>query len=216
MGRKKKYLNDYRAEELLRSLDNAPLEGKFDFCIEEEESYYETVDPETITCLIQTETPEDVLIKKELAVCVKEALNSLTRRESKILKLRFGIGTSNDIDLTLEGVGKLFGLQKERIRQIEAKALRKLRHPLRAGLLKLMMFDDVNPPTIWDDLFKPAPQFDSDFDSLEEYAGKLLAWNQERLCAITHLSKLKKFIKSGKSNYKQDVDEWRKYARMEL
>ena len=58
---------------------------------------------------------------------VKDVLDSLTPREAKVLRMRFGIEMSTDH--TLEEVGKQFDVTRERIRQIEAKALRKLRHP---------------------------------------------------------------------------------------
>jgi RNA polymerase primary sigma factor len=68
-----------------------------------------------------------------LATSVTEALGELTPREQSILRMRFGIGGA--ADLTLEEVGKVFGVTRERIRQIEAKALEKLRHPARARKL---------------------------------------------------------------------------------
>ncbi|MCC6780713.1 MAG: sigma-70 family RNA polymerase sigma factor [Hyphomicrobiales bacterium] len=68
-----------------------------------------------------------------LATFVTEALSDLTPREQSILRMRFGIGGA--VDLTLEEVGKVFGVTRERIRQIEAKALEKLRHPTRARKL---------------------------------------------------------------------------------
>ncbi len=69
---------------------------------------------------------------------VHEALASLTPREQRILRMRFGIGGTTDH--TLEEVGKEFGVTRERIRQIEAKALEKLREPARAR--KLATFID--------------------------------------------------------------------------
>jgi len=69
---------------------------------------------------------------------VGEALAELTPREQHILRLRFGIGGATD--RTLEEIGKEFGVTRERIRQIEAKALQKLRHPTRAR--KLATFVD--------------------------------------------------------------------------
>jgi RNA polymerase primary sigma factor len=69
---------------------------------------------------------------------VGEALADLTPREQRILRMRFGIGSS--ADHTLEEIGKEFGVTRERIRQIEAKALEKLRHPARAH--KLATFVD--------------------------------------------------------------------------
>ena len=65
-----------------------------------------------------------------MAQSVAEALAELSPREQRILRMRFGIGGTSDH--TLEEVGKVFGVTRERIRQIEAKALRKLRHPSRA------------------------------------------------------------------------------------
>ncbi|MEK7070793.1 MAG: sigma factor-like helix-turn-helix DNA-binding protein, partial [Patescibacteria group bacterium] len=59
---------------------------------------------------------------------------SLTERESKVLRMRFGLDGSKP--LTLEEVGKVFGVTRERIRQIESKALRKLRHPSRRRKLQ--------------------------------------------------------------------------------
>ena len=65
---------------------------------------------------------------------VKDALGSLTQREQEVLRLRFGLDDGRS--RTLEEVGKEFKVTRERIRQIEAKALRKLRHPSRSRKLK--------------------------------------------------------------------------------
>jgi RNA polymerase primary sigma factor len=70
----------------------------------------------------------------------KDILDSLTQREAKVLRMRFGIEMNTDH--TLEEVGKQFDVTRERIRQIEAKALRKLRHPSRSD--KLRSFVDTN------------------------------------------------------------------------
>ena len=67
----------------------------------------------------------------------REALEGLTSREAKVLRMRFGIDMNTDH--TLEEVGKQFDVTRERIRQIEAKALRKLRHPSRSGQLKTFL-----------------------------------------------------------------------------
>ncbi len=80
------------------------------------------------------ENPVDATIREALAEAIHEVLEGLTDREQKVLMMRFGIGMNTDH--TLEEVGKQFGVTRERIRQIEAKALRKLRHPSRAQKLK--------------------------------------------------------------------------------
>jgi RNA polymerase primary sigma factor len=72
----------------------------------------------------------DILRKRE----VNKILSTLTEREAKILKLRFGIDTG--YPRTLEEVGKIFRVTRERVRQIEAKAIRKLRHPSRSKMIK--------------------------------------------------------------------------------
>jgi RNA polymerase primary sigma factor len=69
-----------------------------------------------------------------LSDSTKRVLSTLTPREEKVLRMRFGIGERSDH--TLEEVGRDFQVTRERIRQIEAKALRKLRHPSRAKKLK--------------------------------------------------------------------------------
>ncbi len=81
-----------------------------------------------------TLAPADAALHGSMREVVKEVLDSLTPREAKVLRMRFGIEMSTD--QTLEEVGKQFDVTRERIRQIEAKALRKLRHPSRADKLK--------------------------------------------------------------------------------
>jgi len=80
------------------------------------------------------ESPVDSSIEEGLREATKEVLNSLTAREAKVLRMRFGIDMNTDH--TLEEVGKQFDVTRERIRQIEAKALRKLRHPTRSDHLR--------------------------------------------------------------------------------
>jgi len=79
-------------------------------------------------------SPVEAVIGINLSGQTQEVLESLTERETKVLKLRFGIGDGRDH--TLEEVGQQFEVTRERIRQIEAKALRKLRHPTRSKKLK--------------------------------------------------------------------------------
>ena len=81
--------------------------------------------------------PADAYVKAANGETVDMVLSTLSDREANIIRMRFGIG--RDRAMTLEEVGKEFSLTRERIRQIEAKALRKLRHPSRAGILKECM-----------------------------------------------------------------------------
>jgi RNA polymerase primary sigma factor len=74
---------------------------------------------------------------EQLKVAVKDTLNSITPTEAKILRMRFGIDMPSDY--TLEEVGQHFDVTRERIRQIEANALRKIKHPSRADILRRFM-----------------------------------------------------------------------------
>ena len=78
--------------------------------------------------------PSEAIVNLNLAEQTRKVLSTLTPREEKVLRMRFGIGEESDH--TLEEVGQDFNVTRERIRQIEAKALRKLRHPSRSGKLK--------------------------------------------------------------------------------
>jgi RNA polymerase primary sigma factor len=79
-------------------------------------------------------SPSDAILAKNLSEQSRRVLATLTPREEKVLRMRFGIGEKSDH--TLEEVGKDFTVTRERIRQIEAKALRKLRHPVRSKKLR--------------------------------------------------------------------------------
>ncbi len=85
-------------------------------------------------------SPGDAIVNFNLAEQTRKVLRTLTPREEKVLRMRFGIGEK--ADHTLEEVGRDFRVTRERIRQIEAKALRKLRHPSRSR--KLKSFVDTN------------------------------------------------------------------------
>ncbi len=85
--------------------------------------------------------PMDAAMQAGLRDVVKEILDSLTPREAKVLRMRFGIEMTSDH--TLEEVGKQFDVTRERIRQIEAKALRKLKHPSRSDKLRSFTTDGV-------------------------------------------------------------------------
>ena len=79
-------------------------------------------------------SPAEAVIAMNLSEQTRKVLATLTPREEKVLRMRFGIGEKSDH--TLEEVGQDFFVTRERIRQIEAKALRKLRHPTRCRRLK--------------------------------------------------------------------------------
>ena len=80
------------------------------------------------------ESPIENATETGLQETVRDVLSGLTPREAKVLRMRFGIDMNTDH--TLEEVGKQFDVTRERIRQIEAKALRKLRHPSRSEQLR--------------------------------------------------------------------------------
>ena len=92
------------------------------------------IEDNTISSPIENATAEG------LREATREVLDNLTEREAKVLKMRFGIDMPSDH--TLEEVGKQFDVTRERIRQIEAKALRKLRHPSRSEHLRSFLEND--------------------------------------------------------------------------
>ena len=85
-------------------------------------------------------SPSSAMMNLSLSEQTRRILSTLTPREEKVLRMRFGIGEESDH--TLEEVGKDFNVTRERIRQIEAKALRKLRHPSRSKKLKVFLEDE--------------------------------------------------------------------------
>jgi RNA polymerase primary sigma factor len=84
-----------------------------------------------------TMSPADAALYESMRNVVKDVLDSLPAREAKVLRMRYGLDMAGD--LTLEEVGKQFDVTRERIRQIEAKAMSKLRHPSRADRLKTFL-----------------------------------------------------------------------------
>lgn len=91
-------------------------------------------------------TPVDAVVNDDLKEKVREILKTLTPREEKVLKMRFGIDVASEH--TLEEVGKDFSVTRERIRQIEVKALRKLRHPSRSKRLQNFFDRDISKEDI--------------------------------------------------------------------
>ncbi|MCO5330099.1 MAG: RNA polymerase sigma factor RpoD [Ilumatobacteraceae bacterium] len=83
---------------------------------------------------LSADAPADMAAKRMLTQAVEEALGELTEREQEIVRMRFGLDDGQA--RTLEDVGREFGVTRERIRQIEAKTLAKLRHPMRSQRLK--------------------------------------------------------------------------------
>ena len=79
-------------------------------------------------------SPSDAVVKLNLNEMTEQVLNTLTPREERIIKMRFGLEDGSEH--TLEEVGQIFGVTRERIRQIEAKALRRLRHPTKSSRLR--------------------------------------------------------------------------------
>jgi len=85
----------------------------------------------------QTQSPFEHAVMFNLQETTEQALAGLSTREAKVLRMRFGIGT--DDEYTLEEIGRHFDVTRERIRQIEAKAMRKLRHPARCAVLQTFL-----------------------------------------------------------------------------
>src|SRR5262249_29159146 len=84
-------------------------------------------------------SPADAVINITLKEMTEQVLNTLRPREERVIKMRFGL--EDGTERTLEEVGQVFGVTRERIRQIEAKALRKLRHPGRSRQLRAFVAD---------------------------------------------------------------------------
>lgn len=105
------YSHGYLRDEDMPELPCVPLEGE---CVD----------------------PYEELFKKELIAVVQKALETLTPKEIKVLQMRFGIGMTQEY--TLEEVGVVFDLSRERIRMIEWRALRYMKHPLRSDKLRAL------------------------------------------------------------------------------
>ena len=94
----------------------------------------------TDTIVANDGNPEEEMVRHSIRSTVDRVLETLGPREADVLRLRFGLDDRGDH--TLEEVGQMYGLTRERIRQIEAKALRKLRHPSRSEQLRSFLMDD--------------------------------------------------------------------------
>ncbi len=119
-------LSVVRVNEILRAIQE-PVSLETPILSEEKELKDVIIDEKSVS-------PFKTLENSEAANRIEQVLSSLTEREEKIIRMRFGIGVGSEH--TLEEVGKFFNLTRERIRQIEIKALKKLRHPARSKLLR--------------------------------------------------------------------------------
>jgi RNA polymerase primary sigma factor len=119
-------LSVVRVNEILRAIQE-PVSLETPILSEEKELKDVIIDEKSVS-------PFKTLENNEASQRIEQVLSSLTEREEKIIRMRFGIGVSSEH--TLEEVGKFFNLTRERIRQIEIKALKKLRHPARSKLLR--------------------------------------------------------------------------------
>jgi RNA polymerase primary sigma factor len=119
-------LSVVRVNEILRAIQE-PVSLETPILSEEKELKDVIIDEKSVS-------PFKTLENNEASNRIEEVLASLTEREEKIIRMRFGIGIGNEH--TLEEVGKFFNLTRERIRQIEIKALKKLRHPARSKMLR--------------------------------------------------------------------------------
>jgi RNA polymerase sigma factor (sigma-70 family) len=108
--------------------------------------------------------PDYEIYKKELAEQVKDMLDSLTPREAKVLRMRYGIEL--DCDYTLEEVGKRFDVTRERIRQIEARAMRKMFNPFRNSVLR----------SVW----MPEQYYETTEDKRREIESRQREWQDAR------------------------------------
>ena len=104
---------------------------------ESEDSYFgDFIEDESVESPVQSATQE--MLKER----IDDVLNTLTYREREIIKLRYGIG--DGYTYTLEEVGRIFKVTRERVRQVEAKAIRKLQHPVRARKLEGFLDGSMN------------------------------------------------------------------------
>lgn len=179
MRKKYKTAMHYREREVIGSLGLLPLSGDFTpTYFVEEESSYETINPEEIEQLTEFFGPEDILEEIQFKQVMRQIIDSLSPRESKILQFRFGIDTVTDY--SLEQIASMYSIHKERVRQIEAKAFRKLRHPSRTSVL-----DDLLgiSPTLWEKTKEVPPERDTEFGwnerDEEKHKEKVQCWQKE-------------------------------------
>ena len=190
MGKIIKHYNDYTEQNILSAVGTTPLFGTLEFYWKDRFDC-ETVDPETIEALIERGTAEDIYEESQFADNLKNILDSLTPREKKVLKLRFGVGMVREY--SLEEVGKMMNVTRERIRQIEAKALRKMRHPSRSKVL------NGEHTTLWGMVCEPHPKLHDYVEwgalGLEYYYNAVEAWEKRIIEAHQKLEEAKTKLK---------------------
>ena len=93
-------------------------------------------------------------------------------------------------------------------RSIEAKALRKMRHPSRSDRLKTHMWGDSYEVNPWQVIAIPPPPFDADFGDPRRHREEMEKWYEKVKKALARIQEVQAFIKSGKSNFKGEVDDW--------
>jgi RNA polymerase sigma factor (sigma-70 family) len=197
MRKKYKTAMHYREREVIGSLGLLPLSGDFTpTYFVEEESSYETINPEEIEQLTEFFGPEDILEELEFKNTMRQMIKSLSPRERKIIQFRFGIDIVTDY--SLEQIASMYSIHKERVRQIEAKAFRKLRHPSRTSVL-----DDLlgNSPTLWEKTKELPPERDTEFgwDEGDEvkHKEKVECWAKRVASAVKSLKEAKIKLSKG-------------------
>ena len=121
-------INEFISEELVLKISKEPVSLEKPVGDEEDSSLGDFIED------TKALAPLEQAIKSNLGEATTKILSTLTPREERVLRMRFGVGMNTDH--TLEEVGLQFSVTRERIRQIEAKALRKLKHPSRSKQLK--------------------------------------------------------------------------------
>ncbi len=115
----------------------------------------------------QVVSPAEAVINLNLKEQTESVLKTLTPREEKVIKMRFGVGDGSEH--TLEEVGQSFAVTRERIRQIEAKALRKLRHPSRSRKLRAFLEGRTSRRTWQSSVLASSGNRDHDQDRMTDY-----------------------------------------------
>ena len=189
-------INKRLIEEVQR-LVTTPLDLEEDLFVEEEEFFYEAVDPETIEELMEFVTAETILGEQEFKTVIQDLLDSVTPRESKVLKLRFGIDMGKEH--TLEEIAKIMDLTREGIRQIEARALRKMRHPSKSDRLWVHLNPESSVSVSDRASSRPPKIVEDDWDMYgqEQFEQQFVAWKAEVIRARAKIEEIRKELKKG-------------------